>query len=116
MKRTPAERYLLMWLWILIICLTAALIAVATLAPRAMRPLYFSGDERWIDRAVRANAKGFGESPEQVRRRTFPIVLHLDRQVCVELRSTLANGTATSLSCYDRRTGQLTEQRLSVVN
>eukprot|EP00456_Euglypha_rotunda_P031233 TRINITY_DN24337_c0_g1_i1.p2 TRINITY_DN24337_c0_g1~~TRINITY_DN24337_c0_g1_i1.p2 ORF type:complete len:110 (+),score=10.83 TRINITY_DN24337_c0_g1_i1:136-465(+) len=93
----------------LTISLVAVLAALAILYFRANLPLVRPGDAVWLERA-RKDARAI--FPETVQQRTaFPIVMRLSDRICVELRSTTADGAGSYQACYEARTGKKVEER-----
>lgn len=91
-------------------CLVMAAAVLIALYPLATRPLSRPGDEPIIARA-RSDARLVFHDAEVHKRATFPIVMRLAHQTCVELRSRAADGAGTYLACYDELTGKKTEER-----
>lgn len=103
---------------VLSILLALAIAAIIWLYPRATRPLYDDQDEALIETAVQHSAREFRSSPGEVRRYTFPIVMRLAGETCVELRSTLRERAGNHVICFKSdpagdsfRVGAITQER-----
>ena len=102
LKRAVIILSLLLWL---------AVVAILFLYDRARRPLFHEYDRPLIERTLQLAA---GETPDELefyRRHTFPVVMELPDQTCVELRSVLRGGSGSYLACYDRRTRRVIVER-----
>ena len=97
-----------------VIALSLALISTAAvlacLYPLATRPLSRPEDAALIERA-RSDARMIYRDADAHRRSTFPLVVRLADQTCVELRSWATGGAGSYLVCYDRRSGKKVEER-----
>jgi hypothetical protein len=93
--------------------LAASLAANAILYPLAVRPLFLESDRPLIERTAASAAIPLRTNADELRRRTFPVVLHLGDRTCVDLRA--FDGAGNYGACYDRG-GKLVEETASVDN
>src|SRR3569833_2009586 len=84
---------------LLLTLLAISLGANVALYRRAMRPLYEESDRSLIERTLTAAANSQRADRETVRAATFPIVVRLGSQTCVELRYT--GGEGYQSACYN---------------
>lgn len=95
------------------VLLMAAVAGLIVLYPRAGRTLVPSHQQYLVDRAEKRAAAFFHHSVADQRRMTFPMVMEFVDRVCVELRSSAADGAANYLACYAKN-GALIEERATV--
>lgn len=93
----------------LAILLVGALAAIAILYPRATRPLVAEHQHALVAAAQRDAATFFGANADEIRRRSFPIVISLSDRTCVELKP-LHGGNGGYVACYDAKSGHLVEE------
>ncbi|HEV2748467.1 MAG TPA: hypothetical protein VGW34_14370 [Allosphingosinicella sp.] len=65
----------------------------------------------WVERTLAVAAAGSGTPRERIRRTTRPRLWHRRGQICVTLATHRADGGGSYQACYDRRNGQLVEER-----
>ncbi len=71
-----------------------------------------AADERpYAERALRAGAEEFRETPERYRRLVTPEVVRGRDRVCVTLASRFEDGGGTYQTCYHARTGAVISAR-----
>lgn len=92
----------------LAVLLLAAVVCDVLLYPRAMRQLVAPGDEARVADVQRDMATLMRTTVEDVRRLTFPIVMHMSDRTCVELRAKGRVGN-DYVECRDTR-GKVIEQ------
>jgi hypothetical protein len=68
-------------------------------------------DRPWVDRTLDAAAAVSGRTREELRRTTRPRLWNRPGQVCVMLRSHRKHGDGSYSACFDRRTGDVVEER-----
>ncbi|SEI57875.1 hypothetical protein SAMN05518849_101148 [Sphingobium sp. AP50] len=93
----------------LTLLLVASLATLTFLYPAANLPLVRRDDAAWVEKARKDARAIFPETVQE--RKTFPIVMRLSDRICIELRSTAADGTGSYLVCYEARTGKKVEER-----
>ena len=98
------------------VLLLAAAILSGLVHTRAERAFYGfnEADRPYIEQSVRNLASHFGKSPDDFAKRTYPCVVHLSDRICVELPSTERYGTGHYQACFDRQSGEMVDERVSV--
>jgi hypothetical protein len=66
----------------------------------------------WVDRTLDVAAAGTNSTREEVRRTTRPRLRHDADRLCVILATHRADGGGSYQACFDRKNGQLIEERL----
>ncbi|WP_311268858.1 hypothetical protein [Sphingobium sp. WCS2017Hpa-17] len=92
----------------LTILLVVGFAVLVTLYPRANLPLVRRDDTAWVEKARKDARAIFPEAAQE--RKTFPMVMRLSDRICVDLRSTAADGAGSYLACYEARTGKKVEE------
>lgn len=84
------------------ILLASALVTALFALGRPPHPPISGDDRPLVERAIaRASADGAG-TPDEIRERTFPLVMETAEGPCVELRSYLPGRAGGATICYDR--------------